>query len=287
MTSNYSFVNNSLVETQKATISIADRGFRFGDGVFETIRLVSGVPYLWEYHIKRLLSGLQLLLISPPQTDIKSATKQLINKNNAQNGYIRITVSRGVGSLGYLPTAEHSTLIVECIAEAFHDVSMTPAASLCVSDYRRISAHHYPSEIKVTHGVTSTLALMSAHQQGFDNALLLSNAGHISECANANIFWILDHNIYTPSLDTGCINGVTRQRIMELSSKPIREVSESLDTLYRAQSVLISNTRMGACGVKRIMHKTFNSHAYFDAIIHALKEDYAHYHFSHHTLWVE
>lgn len=282
MTSNYSFVNGSIVKAQDASLPITDRGFRFGDGVFETLRLHSGVPYLWSYHLERLTEGLAALKITAPSCDMKSAVKHVIEKNHAIDGTIRIAVSRGSGSIGYLPHNPSASLVVEYIPLLAEKIE---PATLCLSTYRRLSPQHFPSNHKLAQGISSTLALLEAHEKGFTNALLLSSDGFISECANANIFWMKNNIICTPSIATGCIAGVMRRRIIELSPHPVIEVEAPIQAILDADSLILSNTRMGLCYIKGFQETTYPTHPIFDALMTALSEDYLTYYTAHRLYW--
>lgn len=283
MTSNYSFVNGSIMKAQDACLPITDRGFRFGDGVFETIRLIYGVPYLWDYHIERLTEGLSALKIAAPLFDIKSALKQVIERNHAVDGTIRIAVSRGSGSIGYLPHNPSTSLVVEFIPLSAEKIE---PATLCLSTYRRLSPQYFPSNYKLAQGVASTLALIQAREEGFSNAVLLSSDGFISECANANIFWIKNNIIYTPSLATGCIAGVMRRRTIELSPHPVIEVEGPIQAISDADSLILSNTRMGLCYAEKFQDTTYTPHPIFDALISAIAQDYHTYNATHCADWV-
>lgn len=236
---NHAFVNGEILPESKAMLPIADRAVRFGDGVFETIRLHRGTPYLWDYHIERLEQGMQALQLPTPSWNIRDACLALLRKDRPEQGTLRIAVSRGVGSEGYLPTGNSSSLVIEILP-----ASPQPAAqALWLAGLRRISPVMLPSSAKLSQGVASTLAMLEAKRHGHDTALMLSIEGHVSECANANLFWLRNGTIYTPPLSTGCVAGITRRRLMELA--PVTESEAPYADLLEAESIAISNTRLG------------------------------------------
>lgn len=278
----YAFVNGEMTESARASISIEDRGLRFGDGVFETIRLHRGVPYLWDYHIERLNEGLRTLYIPEPVWPLKKACLSLLAHNDTEEGTLRIAITRGIGSRGYLPTGNQSSLIIELLPSA--EAQSHPR--LWLSSHRRMSPSALPTHLKLSQGLNSTLALLEAERQGYDNALLLSQEGHISECANANIFWLKNGKIHTPALTTGCIAGVTRRRLMELT--PIIETEATFAELLQAESIAISNARLGLQQVAHIA--SAESELALNGLLGTLSElltaDCARYTDTHHEAWL-
>lgn len=238
-------LNGQFVPAADARIQVADRGFRFGDGVFETIRVASGVPYQWELHMARLAAGLDALRISAPSTDWKADVKKLIASAPARDGFLRIAVSRGVGSAGYLPTADATP------TTAIEWMPMSPAptapAKLWQSTLTRPPLSALPTNHKLAQGVSSTLALLEARDNGCDEALMLSADGNLCEVAAANVFWVKDNTVYTPALSTGCLNGSTRATVMRLIN--VTEVVATPDALLDAHACFIANARVGAWAV--------------------------------------
>jgi branched-subunit amino acid aminotransferase/4-amino-4-deoxychorismate lyase len=244
-------VNGRFVAADEAVLPIADRGFRFGDGVFETIRLVSGVPYQWELHIGRLHAGLDALRICPPELDWHAIARTLITKNRASDGFLRLSVSRGVGSHGYLP--------IEGIKAhwAMEHIPAMPMPdhpfTLFISSVTRPALTCLPANHKLAQGVSSTLALMEARDQQCDDALMLSHDGQISEASSGNLFWISGNRLFTPALTTACLAGTTRAAVMRLSGVSVHEVSKSVADIADADAMFISNARLGVWPVSALL----------------------------------
>lgn len=237
------WLNGRFLPAGEALIPVADRGFRFGDGLFETVRLVNGAPYQWPLHMARLAAGLESLRIPAPAVDWLAVAKQLVAANDRMDGFLRIAVSRGVGSLGYLPDAGiEPTCVVEIM----------PASPLPKKPFTLWQSSHArnPNNHKLSQGVTNTLALLEARDQGCDEALMLSPDGQLCEAASANLFWVSDNQLYTPALASGCLAGTTRAALMRLTG--VREIIASTDALAAAQSVFISNVRLGIWPVAAI-----------------------------------
>lgn len=277
-------LNGRFVPSSEAMLPIADRGFRFGDGVFETIRLDAGVPYQWDMHISRLEAGLAALRISPPTVDWQASTRTLIKKNEATEGYLRIAVSRGVGSRGYLPDADiTANWAIETLPASPREKE---ACALWLSSLTRPACENFPVQYKLAQGVGSTLALLEARDHGADDALMRSGSGHISEAASGNIFWLKGDMLYTPTLTTGCLMGTTRAAIMRLFEA--KEVNAHIEDFLTAQAAFLCNVRHGIWPVASLMPhaKTYDTlHPRLLEAAAALAADRATYTTTHASQW--
>ncbi len=241
MTSRYCFLHHQLVEMEKAALPVQDRGFRFGDGVFETIRVHQGVPLFWQLHMARLQEGLRALNIPSPAHDLAEASKALLRANEVSEGILRIAISRGVGSRGYLP---HETGAPTLLIEAMSAPTAPPhALHLWLSRYEKISPRALPVQLKLAQGLNSTLARMEAESQGCDEAILLNAQGELAEASSGNLFWWKDGTLYTPALECGPLAGVTRAVLLNLTEA--QEVRAPLDALKQADGVFVCNASMG------------------------------------------
>lgn len=244
-------INGSFTKADRAAIPVADRGFRFGDGVFATLRVEAGVPYQWELHLANLLAGLQAVGIVGPAIDWQQMAARTLARNKAESGFLRIAVSRGVGSRGYLPFPPNmpATYVIEYLPPL---PAPTVPAKLWLSEWAKIPPACLPGKFKLAQGMNSTLALREAEAQACDEALQLTTEGFLSEAASANLFWIEDDTIFTPSLETGCLNGTTRDAVLRLSPTQTRTVTAGLSRLENAQAVFITNTRLGVHAVSEL-----------------------------------
>lgn len=236
-------LNGEFLPAEKALVPVTDRGFRFGDGVFETIRLERGRPYQWQLHLSRMQTGLAALRITPPTVDWRAIASELITRNNASDGFLRLTITRGSGSKGYLPDAGITpTWVMEYVPPS---APPTNPYKLWVSIIQRSPLSALPTNHKLNHGIASTLALLDARDNGCDEALMLSSNGKLCETASANLFWIKDGVLYTPALSTGCLAGTTRDAVLRLAPIPTQEVVAEIDALATAEAVFLTNTRLG------------------------------------------
>ena len=257
MTQNFiTCLNGQFTRDDQAMIALADRGFRFGDGAFETIRLHRGVPYQWALHIARLRAGLAALQIPIREIEWGTFARQVIQRNRAGDGFLRISVSRGVGSRGYLPLPNIApTWAVEYLPPS---ATATQPYRLWLSDIAKIPPQCLPANHKLAQGINSTLAALDAQTHICDDALQLTLDGCISETSAANIFWVKNDELFTPSLATNCLRGTTRDAMLRLSPAPVHGVQATLPALEMAESVFITNARLGVHAVASLAPMGWN-----------------------------
>lgn len=240
----YCYLNNAILPLEKAHISVQDRGFRFGDGVFETIAVYRGLPYQWELHMQRLKNGLQALDIPFNSDELRQPALQLVSKNGLSDATLRIAISRGVGSQGYLPTgAAQSTVVIEATKRITPPID---PATLWLAEVEKPSPKALPVQYKLAQGINSTLARMQAAQHGCLDGLLLNAHGDICEAGSANLFWRIGDTLYTPALDCGVLDGTTRAALLRLSPYKIEQGAYPLEHLQRADAVIATNTHWQA-----------------------------------------
>lgn len=236
------YLNSTFLPAAEAHISVADRGFRHGDGVFETIPVANGAPYQWAFHLRRLEAGLAVIHIAFDTAKLEGICRELLARNGISDGLLRIAVSRGAGGRGYLPPPGLSpTLVIETLERP----APPGSAALWLSRYEKISPRALPVRHKLAQGLQSTLARLEAQDHKCSEALLLDAEGRIAEAAAANIFWLQDNVLYTPSLKTGALEGATRHAVLRLSPWQTAEGEYSLDALRGAEAVLLTNSAYG------------------------------------------
>lgn len=247
------YVNDRMIQNDEASISVQDRGFRFGDGVFETIRVANGVPYQWDFHLQRLQEGLRVLRINYGTSNLKNLCLELLQKNQLRSeGFVRIAISRGVGSMGYLPTATTPTLVIETVPLA---TAPDKPIKLWLSSYQKPTSASIPIHVKTMQGLNSTLARMEAQDNGCFEALLLGSNGQICEGSSSNIFWVKDGILFTPSVNAGILPGAIRHVVIRLSPLPVEEGIFSLEVLKEAEEVFVTNSAWLALPVESLQPK--------------------------------
>ncbi len=260
----YCSINYKIIPSEKAFISVDERGFLFGDGVFETCRFTNQIIYNYSAHLNRLKLGLESIKISFKLVDLEKNITKLIRKNTLENGLVRIYVSRGKGSLGYSPKENIEPLIVIQIKEL--PEKLEEPVNLWISKFAKISSKALPINYKLAQGLNSTLAKLEAKENNCFDSILLDKKGNICETTSANIFWIKDDILYSPSKNCDILFGTIRQKIIDLSDLEVREVEANLNQLLLADEVFITNVSCGILKINSILPKNqiFKNSKYFD-----------------------
>jgi len=246
----YCIVNGRIVTAAEALISVQDRGFRYGDGAFETIAVQGGVPCHFEWHMARLATGLSAIKIAFDVENLRSHCRQLLKQNKGDDGILRIQVTRGIGSRGYWPNEGIAPAFVIETAD-MPIIPQTPGA-LIISEYAKISPRALPVRYKLCQGTNSTLAWLEAAENNCFDALLLNEQGQICETSSGNIFWFADEVLYTPALSCGVLDGATRAAVLRLSPYPVREVEAEIEAITQAEAVFITNSVWKALAIGRL-----------------------------------
>jgi branched-chain amino acid aminotransferase len=258
------FLNNIIVPENEACISVYDRGFLYGDSVFETLRAYGGKPFMLSAHLHRLERSANALSIKIPLSydELRSAVFTTLQENSLEEAYVRVMVSRGVGPPGYDPTVETTPTLVIIARE------LTPPAGdlyaggvkLLISSIRRNHSQTLDPAIKSGNFLNNILAKAEASRAGAYDAIMLDLQGHLAECTSSNIFFVKDGVLHTPSLRVGILDGITRGLIIEQGRERGVEVHEgeyTLERLLEADEVFITNTTTEVMPVRGVNEKTF------------------------------
>jgi aminodeoxychorismate lyase len=241
------FINGDFVEEEEATVSVFDRGFLYGDGVFETLRIYNGKPFLFDRHIGRLSHGLGSLFIGDKYSfsEYLEHTRELIEKNNVTEGVLRIQATRGPGKRGYSTTGNYDPTVLISLHVA-PNVDLNNVLPVKLATSTQILSDHDPfSTLKTTNKLANIVALREAEKVGMDDALLTNHNGNVTEASGSNVFWIKDGALFTPPVSSGCLSGITRGMILELAitmNLPTTQQNITPTQLCDAESVLLTNS---------------------------------------------
>ena len=210
------FLNGQFVPEQQALIPVNDRGFLYGDGLFETLRVVNGRPFHLAQHLERMMRGADFLKIRPPfaPKELEKFTGQLIEQNKMPEAVLRVTLTRGPGERGYMPPASSRPTVVMTL----HAVpeAGAPIQWRLITSSHRIPAGDSLSSFKTLNKLTHVMARREAVEKGADEALLLNTNGEVTETAGGNLFWICDEKICTVPASCGALPGITRAVVLEI-----------------------------------------------------------------------
>ena len=247
------FLNGQFVPEERAVVSVFDRGFLFGDGLFETVRVCNGKPFRWSQHMERLQRGADFLKIKIPFTPdvIRDSAGQLIAKNQMPDALLRVTLSRGVGVRGYSPSgADKPTLVM-----SLHPLPTAASRCQVITATIRLPVGDPLANFKTANKLPQILARAEADAAAADEALLLNTDGHVAEATSGNVFWISGRTVCTPSLAAGILPGVTRAVVLEICRKenlPTQEAKISSAELQRTVGIFLSLTSRGIVEVNSL-----------------------------------
>jgi branched-chain amino acid aminotransferase len=252
------FINGQLVAEAEAKVSVFDRGFTYGDGLFETMRVSSGRPFRCQARIDRLRRGASELCFAsiPTATELSSAACDLIRVNRLSEGLLRINLSRGAGPRGYLPSPDtRPTLVMTLHPANPATVPDGPAAWRLATVTRRLDAHDPLQRIKTCNKLPHILAAIEARALQADEALLLNRQEHAAEGARSNLFWLAQGQVLTPPLSAGALPGLTRGVVLDLCRDlgiPAQEQLGTIQTLRDADAVFLTLSSFGVIEVSAL-----------------------------------
>jgi 4-amino-4-deoxychorismate lyase len=251
----YIYVNGDIVKKEDAVISPFDHGYMYGLGLFETFRIYNGHPFLLDDHLERLNAGLRELLIDKQFTrpEVMAVLEQLLKVNKLTNAYVRWNVSAGIDELG-LNTQTYENPTVICYMKPIEGAGATIEKEAVILNIRRntpegkyrLKSHHYLN------------CILGKREIGNDpriEGIFLTKDDYVAEGIVSNIFWVKNETVYTPSLYTGILNGVTRQFVMTLAKKAGFEVVEGLFTkmdLLSSDEVFVTNSIQEIVPIRQI-----------------------------------
>jgi len=251
------FLNGEFVPEEQAVISVFDRGFLFGDGLFEAMLVRRGEIFRWEQHIERLRHGVDFLKLTVPfSTDeLFRFSMQLIQRNRMPEALLRLNLSRGITSRGYSPNnAVRPSVVLTLHPAPVLDSKRPPRWRLVTSSYC-LPANDPLTSFKTANKLPEVMARAEADAVGAHDAILLNPRGHIAEGTSCNVFWLRENVVCTTPLSSGALPGVTRAAVIELCVKrkiDWREKNAKPADLRRAQGVFLTNTSMGVVEVESL-----------------------------------
>jgi branched-chain amino acid aminotransferase len=252
------FLNGEFLPEEQATVSIFDRGFLYGDGLFETLRVFHGKPFRWRQHWERFERGATFLKIGLPLASepMREAADQLIAKNQMPNAVLRWTLSRGAGARGYSPKSARQR---PTLAMSLHPLPpinpQNPPRWKLITASVRLPANDPLAQFKTANKLPQILARAEADAVGADEALLLNTDGLVVEGAGGNLFWVDHETVCTPPVAAGILPGVTRMTVLEacgLALVKTREASLSREDFRKAQGVFLSSSVPGIVEARSI-----------------------------------
>ena len=264
------FLNGQFVPEERAVISVFDRGFLYGDGLFETIRVFNGKPFRWEQHLERLERGAAFLKINMPfsASALREYTNELIVKNKMPDALLRLTLSRGIGTRGYSPREAENPTVVMSLHTGPEADAPAPRWKLITSSSRALTNDPL-SQFKTASKLPQIVARAEADTAGADEALVLNTDGFAVEGTSSNLFWIKNNIVCTPPLNAGILPGITRAVVLEICRSINLKAIESnicVEELKEVDGIFVSLTSRGVIEAASLDGKALKSSPFFAEI---------------------
>ena len=246
----------SLVNGQQAEhISIRDRGFQYGDGCFETVRILFKKPILWSEHLKRLKYACKTLQLSVNFDLLKSEVAQLIRVNKATNVILKIIITRGEGGRGYAPAVQSDcTRILQLIDYVAPSTSSGARVVVC---RHRLSSNSFLGGIKHLNRLDQVLASAQIPAD-CDEGLCMDEAGYVIEGCRSNLLFAIDNKLVSPDLSKSGVEGVMLDHLIdEFGVKGIAVIRRtiSMSELKKADEILLCNSVFGVWPIAEILNE--------------------------------
>jgi len=218
-------VNGQITPLEDARISILDRGFLYGDSVYEVFRTYDGVPLFCHEHFDRMDHSARLISMTIAQSreemlDEMRKTATAANVPKGEDVYVRWHVTRGTGALDLVPAADLKSSFVIILKEVpkWTPEFYTRGVRLAVTSVRRNPVEALSPDIKSGNYLNNILGVAEAVEIGADDCLMLNPAGNVTEASNSNVCFVIDGQLVTPSFESGVLRGITKAAIGRLSA---------------------------------------------------------------------
>lgn len=260
--------NGTTLQRENATLSLKNRGFTYGDSVFETIRVINGKIIFWEDHYFRLMASMRIMRMEIPSTFspefLENQISKLVVDNELENSSarIRLTVYRREGGF-YTPVTRDIDYLIETegLDSSFYLLNSDPYEIELFKDHYVNSG--LLSTIKTNNRAVNVLGSIYAMENGYANCLLINEKKMVVEALNGNIFLVKDKVIKTPPLSDGALNGIIRKQLISIikliDGLKIEEASISPFDLQKADEIFITNVITGIQPVTKYRKKEFEA----------------------------
>jgi branched-chain amino acid aminotransferase len=230
------YIDGKYRSERDAKVSVFDHGLLYGDGVFEGIRAYHGRVFKLKEHIDRLFCSAKAILLEIPMSHaaLVKATVETCRANKLRDGYIRLVVTRGVGTLGLNPRSckQPSVIIIADKIQLYPpELYQRGMEIVTVPTTRNLHSALNPA-IKSLNYLNNILAKIEANNAGVEEAVMLNAEGFVAECTGDNLFIVKNRALFTPPLSAGALYGITRQTVIELAEEAGLKVSEPNLTRY-------------------------------------------------------
>ena len=274
------FINDRLVPEAEARISVFDHGLLYGDGVFEGLRSYAGRVFRLDAHLDRLWASARAICLEIPlaKEAMAKAVIDTLAANDLKDGYIRLIVTRGAGTLGLDPNrcSNPQVIIIADTISLYPQEFYDQGLRIVTAATQRIQPAALSPRIKSLNYLNNIMAKLEGLRAGCVEALMLNHKGEVAECTGDNVFVVRSGRLLTPPPDAGILEGITRNAVMELAHAAgidCREATLTRHDLYTADECFLTGTAAEVIPVVDIDGRTIGSGAP-GLITSRLKDDF-------------
>ncbi len=257
------YLNGTLVPEEQATVSVFDHGLLYGDGVFEGIRTYNGRVFVLDEHVARLFRSAKAIALNIPMSheEVCDAVIETCRENDTMNGYVRLVVTRGVGTLGLNPYLcdKPQVFIIAANIQLYPEELYEKGLRIVTVGTVRNHPEAINPNIKSLNYLNNILAKIEAINAGVMEAIMLNHQGFVAEATGDNIFLVRGTEMLTPPASSGCLEGITRNVVIDLARAAGIEVREAVISrydLYTADEVFLTGTAAEVVPVVEIDKRT-------------------------------
>jgi branched-chain amino acid aminotransferase len=240
------YLAGKIVDEADAKISVFDHGLLYGDGVFEGIRIYGGKVFLHHPHIDRLYESAKAIRLTIPlkPAEMIAAVEATVKANNLTDGYVRLVVTRGAGSLGLdiRKTSNPQVIIIADTISLYPPETYTKGMHLVTASTIRNHSAALSPRIKSLNYLNNIMARIEGTDAGMVEALMLNHKGEVAECTGDNIFIVKHGVVRTPSRDARLLVGITPNALMDQAGYRVEECSLTRHDLYVADEMFLTGT---------------------------------------------
>ncbi len=243
------FMNGTLVSENDAKVSVFDHGLLYGDGVFEGLRSYGGQVFRLDSHIDRLWESAKAICLEIPMSkkEVSSAVNATLEANQLLDGYVRLVVTRGAGSLGLDPnrTSHPQVIVIADTITLYPREFYDKVLSIITASTQRTHSAALSPRIKSLNYLNNIMAKLEGLRAGCVEALMLNHKGEVAECTGDNIFVVRSGTLVTPPSDAGILEGITRGAVIELAEAAKIDCQEKTlvrHDLYTADECFLTGT---------------------------------------------
>jgi len=259
--------NEEYVEKTKPLFSALSRNVNYGDGIFETLRVKKDKIYFWDFHYQRLQKGIRTIglvqdSILQSKTQLHDIILEVVQRNNVKSSVkVKIQVFRGDETGTVTPVNHFTHTFIFCVEELSDTYSLSAKSVIVYSDV--FLQYSVLSSIKTLNRLPYILAGIHAQKHQADDAILLNTKQQLTESTNSNLFYIMDKQLCTPPISSGCLDGVMRKVIIQHFD--VTEKTLNIKDIKNVESIYMTNVIRGVTSVSSCkgLNKTFDTNHFF------------------------